>query len=70
MGTKSSALSNIEGQTEAFGAPYSQELGPHNHSLANMFFSHAFVHGLIFWCPRRRGTTPIHSEFGGETLLR
>jgi len=25
---------------------------------------------LIFWCPRRRGTTPIHSEFGGETLLR
>jgi hypothetical protein len=19
----------------------------------------------IFWCPRRRGTTPIHPEFGG-----
>ena len=25
---------------------------------------------LIFWCPRRRGTTPIHLELGGETLLR
>jgi hypothetical protein len=24
-----------------------------------------FVHGSIFWCPRRRGTTPIHPELGG-----
>jgi hypothetical protein len=61
---------SIGWRAEAFGAPSNQELGPHNHSLANMFFSHAFVHGSIFWCPRRRGTTPIHSEFGGETLLR
>ena len=23
------------------------------------------VHGLKFWCPRRRGTTPTHPELGG-----
>ncbi|KAK9222241.1 hypothetical protein WN944_010675 [Citrus x changshan-huyou] len=27
-----------------------------------------FVHGSIFWCPRRRGTTPIHPELGGYYL--
>ncbi|MBA0626516.1 hypothetical protein Godav_004172 [Gossypium davidsonii] len=29
-----------------------------------------FVHGSIFWCPRRRGTTLIHPELGGYTLLQ
>jgi hypothetical protein len=38
--------------------------------LANMFFPYAFVYGLIFWCFRCRGTTPIHPKLGGEILLQ
>jgi hypothetical protein len=33
--------------------------------LANISLMPFLVHGSIFWCPRRRGTTPIHPEFGG-----
>jgi hypothetical protein len=38
-------------------------------TITSQYFSHAvmpfLVHGSIFWCPRRRGTTQIHPEFGG-----
>jgi hypothetical protein len=28
-----------------------------------------FVYGLIYWCLRLRGTTPIHPELGGVSNL-
>jgi len=28
-----------------------------------------FVYGLIFWCLRRRGTTSIHPELGGDNIM-
>jgi hypothetical protein len=53
-----------DGRAEAFGVPCSHGA---SQSLANRRFSLMpfFVHGSIFWCPRRRGTTPIHPELGG-----
>lgn len=56
----------MDGRAEAFGVPSSQELGPN--IVHMLFLSHAFlrfVHGSIFRCPRRRGTTPTHPELGG-----
>ncbi|KAD7477686.1 hypothetical protein E3N88_00822 [Mikania micrantha] len=47
-----------DGRAESFGVQ--------NWGLAITILSHAFPRSWsIFWCPRRRGTTPIHPELGG-----
>ncbi|KAL2333537.1 hypothetical protein Fmac_014750 [Flemingia macrophylla] len=56
-----------DGKAEAFGVPSSRELGTHNtmnSQYACFYLMSFFVHGSIFWCPRRRGTTPIRPELG------